>query len=49
MGPVAILPAVTKDLPPFLPGSRLTNYYRDASSALLRIVNQRLNFTYVLL
>ena len=29
-----------------LPGSRLTNSYYDASSALLQLVNQWLNFTY---
>ena len=29
-----------------LPGSRLTIFYRDASSALLQLVNQWLNFTY---
>ena len=31
---------------PSLPGSRLTISYRDASSALLQLVNQLLNFTY---
>ena len=31
---------------PSPPGSRLTNFYRDASSALLQLVNQWLNFTY---
>ena len=31
---------------PSLPGARLTNFYRDASSALLQLVNQWLNFTY---
>ena len=31
---------------PSLPGSRLTSFYRDASSALLQLVNQWLNFTY---
>ena len=31
---------------PCLPGSRLTIFYRDASSALLQLVNQWLNFTY---
>ena len=31
---------------PSLPGSRLTIIYRDASSALLQLVNQWLNFTY---
>ena len=29
-----------------LPGTRLTIFYRDASSALLQLVNQWLNFTY---
>ena len=31
---------------PSLPGSRLTIFYRDASPALLQLVNQWLNFTY---
>ena len=31
---------------PSLPGSRLTNFYRDASPALLHLVNQWFNFTY---
>ena len=31
---------------PSLPGSRLTIFYRDASSALLQLVSQWLNFTY---
>ena len=31
---------------PSLPGPRLTIFYRDASSALLQLVNQWLNFTY---
>ena len=31
---------------PSLPGSRFTIFYRDASSALLQLVNQWLNFTY---
>ena len=31
---------------PSLPCSRLTIFYRDASSALLQLVNQRLNYTY---
>ena len=31
---------------PSLPGSRLTNFYRDVSSALLQLVSQRLNLTY---
>ena len=30
-----------------LPGSRLTFFYRDASSALLQLVNRWLNFTYL--
>ena len=33
---------------PSLPGSRLTIFYRDASSAPLQLVNQWLNFTYSL-
>ena len=39
---ITILPVVTKDLPP-----RFTPYnffYRDASSALLQLVNRWLNF-----
>ena len=36
---ITILPVVTKDLPI----SRLTIFYRDASSALLQLVNQWLN------
>ena len=31
---------------PSLPGSRLTIFYRDASSAISQLVNQWLNFTY---
>ena len=31
---------------PSLPGSRLTFFYRDASSAVLQLVNQWLKFTY---
>ena len=31
---------------PCLPGSRLTIFYRDASSAILQLFNQWLNFTY---
>ena len=31
---------------PSLPGASLTNFYRDASSALLQLVNQWLHFTY---
>ena len=42
---ITILPVVTKDLP-ISPGSRLTIFYRDASSGLLQLVNQWLNFTY---
>ena len=42
--PSSFLPVVTKDLPPSLPGSRLTKFYRGASSALLQLVNQWLNF-----
>ena len=42
---VAILPVVTRDLPN---SPRFTPYdfYRDASSALLQLVNQSFNFTY---
>ena len=44
---ITILPVVTKDLPN---SPRFTPYdflfYRDASSALLQLVNQWLNFTY---
>ena len=43
---ITILPVVTKDLPI---SPRFTPYiffYRDASSALLQLVNQWLNFTY---
>ena len=42
---ITILPVVTKNLDGSLPGSRLTIFYRDASSALLQLV-QWLNFTY---
>ena len=42
---ITILPVVTKDVPS-LPGSRLTFFYRDASLALLQLINQWLNFTY---
>ena len=42
---VAILPAATKDLP-ISPRFSSTSFYRDASSALLHLVNQWLNFTY---
>ena len=34
---------------PSLPGSRLTIFFRDASLALLQLVNQWLNFTYQVL
>ena len=46
-GPHSIVPVATinKDLS-ISPGSRLTIFYRDASSALLQLVNQCLNFTY---
>ena len=43
---ITILPVVTKDLPI---SPRFTPYiffYRDASSVLLQLVNQWLNFTY---
>ena len=43
---ITILPVDTKDLP-FSP--RFTppyNFYRDATSALLQLMNQWLNFTY---
>ena len=46
---ITILPVVTKDLPI---SPRFTPYdffYRDASSALLQLVNQWLNFTYIIL
>ena len=42
---ITILPVVTKDFP-ISPRSRLTNFYRDASSAILQLVNQWLIFTY---
>ena len=31
---------------PFLPGSRLRKFYRDASPVLSQLVNQLLSFTY---
>ena len=37
---ITILPVVTKDLPISPRGSCLTIFYRDASSALLQLVNQ---------
>ena len=44
---ITILPVVTitKDVP-ISPGSRPTIFYRDASSAILQLVSQWLNFTY---
>ena len=42
---VAILLVVTKDLP-ISPRFSPTNFYRDASSALLQLLNQWLNFIY---
>ena len=42
---ITILPVVTKDLP-ISPRFTPYNFYRDASSALLQLVNQWLNFTY---
>ena len=44
---VTILPVVTKDILISL-GSRLTSSNRDASSALLQLINILLDFTYVL-
>ena len=41
---MTILPVVTKDLP-ISPRFTPYNFYRDASSALLQLVNQWLNFT----
>ena len=41
---ITILPVVTKDLP-ISPRFTPYNFYRDASSALLQLVNQWLNFT----
>ena len=41
---VAILPLDTKDLP-FSPRFSPYDFYRDASSAILQLVNQWLNFT----
>ena len=43
---IIILLVVTIRIFPSLPGSRLTIFYRDASSALLQLVNQWLDFTY---
>ena len=42
---ITILPVVTKDLP-ISPRFTPYNFFRDASSALLQLVNQWLNFTY---
>ena len=42
---ITILPVVTKDLP-VSPRFTPYNFYRDASSALLQLVDQWLNFTY---
>ena len=42
---ITILPVVTKDLP-ISPRFTSYNFYCDASSALLQLVNQSLNFTY---
>ena len=42
---ISILPVVTKDLP-ISPRFTPMIFYRDASSALLQLVNQWLNFTY---
>ena len=43
---ITILPVVTKDLP-ISPRFTSYNFYRDASSALLQLVNQWLNFIYL--
>ena len=42
---ITILPVVTKDLP-ISPRFTTYDFYRDASSALLQLVSQWLNFTY---
>ena len=42
---ITIPPVVTKDLP-ISPRFTPYEFYRDVSSALLQLVNQRLNFTY---
>ena len=42
---ITILPVVTKDLP-ISPRFTPYNFYRYASSALLQLANQWLNFTY---
>ena len=41
---ITILPVVTKDLPILSPVHAFHFFYRDASSALLQLVNQWLNF-----
>ena len=41
---ITILPVVTKDLP-ISPRFTSFEFYRDASSAILQLVNQWLNFT----
>ena len=41
---ITTLPVVTLRIFPSLPGSRLTIFYRDASSALLQLVKQWLTF-----
>ena len=48
MGPVAILLlwSLLIRIFPSLPGSRLSDFYHDASSTLLQLVSQWLNFTY---
>ena len=43
---ITILPVVTKDLPISPRFTPYNFFYRDASSALLQLVNQWLNFTY---
>ena len=43
---ITILPVVTKDLPISLRFTPEDFFYRDASSALLQLINQWLNFTY---
>ena len=43
---ITILPVVTKDLPISPPFTPYNFFYRDASPALLQLVNQWLNFTY---
>ena len=43
---ITILPVVTKGSSHLSPVHALQFFYRDASSALLQLVNQWLNFTY---